>query len=193
MGCSSNRLGPDLHVSWRRKCVEPGISIVSRLSSELDFFVLFSAAATLIGSPGQGNYAAANAFMDGLAHHRKAKGLPALSIDWGAWAEAGMAARLAKKDAERWTDRGLRLIQLDEGMAKLGEMLVSSRAQIVAAPIDWSRFFAAAVSGRTSFAFLGDQSILQGEQYPRANRLVRTMIISSVASPASLPRAGSRY
>ena len=48
------------------------------LSSDLDFFVLFSAAATLIGSPGQGNYTAANAFMDGLAHHRKAKGLVAL-------------------------------------------------------------------------------------------------------------------
>ena len=106
------------------------------LSSKLDFFVLFSAAATLIGSPGQSNYAAANAFMDGLAHHRKAMGLPALSIDWGAWAEAGMAARLSKKDAERWTERGLRPIQLDEGMAKLGEMLFSSRAQIVAAPID---------------------------------------------------------
>jgi acyl carrier protein len=121
------------------------------LSSELDFFVLFSAAATLIGSPGQGNYAAANAFMDGLAHHRKAKGLPALSIDWGAWAEAGMAARLAKKHAERWARRGLRLIQLNEGMAKLGELLRSSRAQIVAAPID--QMFADTASGRPPSLF----------------------------------------
>ena len=123
------------------------------LSSELDFFVLFSAAATLIGSPGQGNYTAANAFMDGLAHHRKAKGLPALSIDWGAWAEAGMAASLAKKDGERWVERGLRPIQLDEGMAKLGEMLLSSRAQIVAAPIDWSKMFSRRATGRTSSLF----------------------------------------
>ena len=146
-------MGPISRSSWRRKFVGPGTSIVSRLSSELDFFVLFSAAATLIGSPGQANYAAANAFMDGLAHHRKAKGLPALSIDWGAWAETGMAARLTKKDAERWTDRGVRPIQLDEGMAKLGEMLVSSRAQIVAAPIDWSRMFASADSGRPPSLF----------------------------------------
>ncbi len=123
------------------------------LSLELDFFVMFSAAATLIGSPGQCSYAAANAFMDGLAHHRKAKGLPGLSIDWGAWAETGMAARLAKKDAERWTDRGVRLIQLDQGMAKLGEMLVNSRAQIVAAPIDWWRMFASTVHGRSPSLF----------------------------------------
>jgi len=118
------------------------------LSAELDFFVMFSSAATFVGSPGQGNYAAANAFMDGLAHYRKAKGLPALSIDWGAWAEAGMAARLSKKDADRWAARGLRPIQSDEGMAKLGEMLVSSRAQIVAAPIDSSRIFSNANFGR---------------------------------------------
>ena len=111
------------------------------LWTDLDFFVFFSAAASLIGSPGQGNYAAANAFMDGLAHHRKAKGLPALSIDWGAWAETGMAARLAKKDAERWTERGVRPIQLDEGMKRLGEMLFSSHAQIVALPVDWSKMF----------------------------------------------------
>jgi acyl transferase domain-containing protein/NADPH:quinone reductase-like Zn-dependent oxidoreductase/NADP-dependent 3-hydroxy acid dehydrogenase YdfG len=123
------------------------------LSSELDFFVLFSAAATLIGSPGQSNYSAANAFMDGLAHHRKARGLTALSIDWGAWAEAGMATRLAKKDAERWADRGLQPIRLEEGLAKLGEMLFSSRAQIVAAPIEWSKIFARPAYGRPSSLF----------------------------------------
>jgi acyl transferase domain-containing protein/NADPH:quinone reductase-like Zn-dependent oxidoreductase/acyl carrier protein/NADP-dependent 3-hydroxy acid dehydrogenase YdfG len=123
------------------------------LSSELDFFVLFSSAATLIGSPGQGSYAAANAFMDGLAHHRKAKGLPGLSIDWGVWAQSGMAARMAKKDAARWAERGLLPIQLDQGMAKLGEMLVSTRAQIVAAPIDWSRMFASTISGRPPFLY----------------------------------------
>jgi myxalamid-type polyketide synthase MxaB len=151
------------------------------LSSELDFFVLFSAAATLIGSPGQGNYAAANAFMDGLAHHRKAKRLPALCIDWGAWAETGMAARLAKKDAERWTDRGLRPIQLDEGMAKLGEMLVSSRAQIVAARIDWSRMFDKTVFGRPPSLFSevfkpsGTAISTSGKARPDADNFVRCL------------------
>jgi NAD(P)-dependent dehydrogenase (short-subunit alcohol dehydrogenase family)/acyl carrier protein len=123
------------------------------LSSKLDYFVLFSAASTLLGSLGQGNYAAANAFMDGLAHYRKAKGWPALSINWGAWAEVGMAARLAKKDAARWTDRGLLSIPLDEGMAKLREMLASPLAQIVAAPVDWQRMFVETASGRPPSLF----------------------------------------
>ena len=126
-------------------------------SLDLDFFVLFSAAAAIIGSPGQGNYAAANAFMDALAHQRKAMGRPALSINWGPWAEVGMAARLETKDAQRWRDRGLRPIALERGMKALGEMIDVSQAQIVAMPVDWSRLLASSGVGQ-SVAFFTEVS-----------------------------------
>src|SRR5439155_17412903 len=61
-------------------------------SRPLDFFVLFSSGSSLVGSPGQANYCAANAFLDALAHHRHAQGLPALAINWGRWTDVGLAA-----------------------------------------------------------------------------------------------------
>src|SRR5262249_11791726 len=60
----------------------------------LDFFVSFSSAASLLATPGQGSYAAGNAFKDALGHLRKRSGLPGLTVNWGAWAEAGMAASM---------------------------------------------------------------------------------------------------
>ena len=102
---------------------------------QLDFFILFSSASAWIGNPGQANYAAANAFLDALAHERRALGLPALSIDWGAWSEIGVAASLA---ADR-TRAGMRPIRPEEGLEILRQCLAHSSPQIAVLPVDGSK------------------------------------------------------
>ncbi|RRR73825.1 MAG: SDR family NAD(P)-dependent oxidoreductase, partial [Candidatus Viridilinea halotolerans] len=79
-----------------------GAWLLHQLSAtcDLDLFVLFSSLSSIVGNPGQGNYAAANAFLDGVALRRQQQGLPGLSINWGAWAEVGMAAHTSHAAVE---------------------------------------------------------------------------------------------
>lgn len=106
----------------------------------LDFFVLFSSIASLLGSPGQGNYAAANAFLDALAHYRQGQGLPALSINWGPWAETGMAANLGDRHQQRLSTLGVDLIASKQGLQVLGQLLPQSLTQVGVLPVQWSQF-----------------------------------------------------
>jgi acyl transferase domain-containing protein len=109
----------------------------------LELFVLFSSAASLLGAAGQGNYAAANTFLDALAHHRQAHGLPALSINWGPWDHRGMVATLAQRDLNRWKNQGIESIQPSEGVRLLERMVKGTAPQAGVLLIDWERFLSA--------------------------------------------------
>ncbi|MEO1467175.1 MAG: KR domain-containing protein, partial [Cyanobacteria bacterium J06633_1] len=99
---------------------------------ELDFFILFSSVASLIGSPGQSNYTVANAGLDAIARYRQSQNLPALSINWGAWANSGMAVK------QGFSVKGLNLIEPDEGLEALAKLL-GSQAQIGVISADWQQ------------------------------------------------------
>ncbi|AUB35345.1 Non-ribosomal peptide synthetase component F [Nostoc flagelliforme CCNUN1] len=119
-----------------------GTWILHTLSQQLqlDFFVTFSSAAALLGSPGQGNYAAANAFMDALTDYRRASGLPGLSINWGLWKDAGMATSLGNRDQARLAAQGMESIPLEQGLQILGNLLGQDRSQVGVLPVNWSKF-----------------------------------------------------
>jgi acyl transferase domain-containing protein/NADPH:quinone reductase-like Zn-dependent oxidoreductase/acyl carrier protein len=102
----------------------------------LDFLVCFSSAASLLGSPGQGNHAAANAFLDAFAHYRHQQGLPALSMNWGVWSEIGSATHVTSQMQQR----GVHPISPDQGIAVFATLLSTRSPQVGVIPIDWAKF-----------------------------------------------------
>jgi NAD(P)-dependent dehydrogenase (short-subunit alcohol dehydrogenase family) len=111
--------------------------------TELDFFVLFSSAAALFGAPGQGNYAAANSLMDAFAHYRASENLPALSINWGPWAQAGLAAALGGALRRRIKARGLEEIEPEDGAEMLAMLMAQPGVvQCGAIAVQWPKLLA---------------------------------------------------
>jgi acyl carrier protein len=102
----------------------------------LDFFVCYSSAAAVLGSAGQSNYAAANAFLDGLVHARRRQGLHGLSVSWGPW-ELGMAAGI---DHRRIAAQGFKAIAPAQGFAILERLLLQDETHACVMPMNWDTY-----------------------------------------------------
>jgi thioester reductase-like protein len=104
---------------------------------DLSAFVLFSSVAAVVGGPGQSTYSAANHFLDGLAQHRRAQGLPATSLAWGLWAQtSGMTGHLEEADLKRMARSGFKPVESEQGPALLDIALTTGLAALVATPMD---------------------------------------------------------
>ncbi len=120
---------------WRGKAEGGWALHRATLDHDLDFFVVYSSVASLLGSPGQAAYAAANAFLDDLVRWRLGHGLPATGIHWGAWSEVGRGQHLAQQ--------GHVTISPSDGVEALERILTGGHRQIAYSPIDAARWTAA--------------------------------------------------
>ncbi|HET9316133.1 MAG TPA: SDR family NAD(P)-dependent oxidoreductase, partial [Vicinamibacteria bacterium] len=148
--------GPLVRLDWPRfeRVLAPKVAGAWNLhlltrDDPLDFFLLFSSAASLLGAPAQGNYAAANAFLDALARYRQAAGLPASSINWGAWAGAGMSAAVDERLKQLWRSRGLELLDRGQALDALGSLVAEPRVQVGVMSVSWPRFAESIAGGVT--------------------------------------------
>jgi acyl carrier protein len=105
----------------------------------LDCFVMFSSVSSIFGNPAQGNYSAANAFLDSLAHHRRALGLPALTVNWGVLGGEGYVAR-NERVAEFLARQGTTEISPGEVTALLDSFLRAGSTQAMAIRVDWAKW-----------------------------------------------------
>ncbi|MEV0589366.1 thioester reductase domain-containing protein [Nonomuraea sp. NPDC050310] len=121
-------LAPKTHAAWNLHR--------QTLAHHPHTFVLYSSIAGVIGGPGQGNYAAANSFLDALARMRRAEGLPATSICWGLWEQAtGITGHLAEADRRRIARTGLSPLTQEQGLALFDAALSSEEPVLVATPL----------------------------------------------------------
>ena len=128
------------------------------LTAEMDLgaFVLFSSAAATVGSPGQGNYTAANAFLDALAAHRRARGLAGCSLSWGWWEQvSGLTSGLGEVDLSRFRRQGALPFSSSEGLELFDLAVSADRAQLVPIRLDVAALRALARAGELPVVFGG--------------------------------------
>jgi NAD(P)-dependent dehydrogenase (short-subunit alcohol dehydrogenase family)/acyl carrier protein len=151
-----NVLRPKIDGAWN----------LHRLSREMPIeqFVLFSSWASIGGSHGQANHCAANAFLDALAHFRRSQGLPALSVNWGAWSETGAASG---DDLQRQLARsGMDSMAPDRALEALDRALRLDEPQVAIAAIQWPRYLAQRTNQGSSFFYSEFDSRNQSRREP---------------------------
>ncbi|MET9293131.1 type I polyketide synthase [Streptomyces sp. NPDC003077] len=138
-------IGPALlEKVWRPKATGAWLLHHAVQDQDLDWWVTFSSAASLLGNPGQGAYAAANAWLDEFTSWRRAQGLPATCVNWGPWAEAGRGTVMEQ--------RGYTMIAPAEGIAALERILAHDRARTAYTPADLPRWLESyPATARTAF------------------------------------------
>ncbi|MDB6055018.1 MAG: polyketide synthase [Verrucomicrobiales bacterium] len=145
-------------------------------TNDLDFFVLFSSTASLLGWAGQSNHSAANAFLDSLAYWRRSQGKPGLSINWGAWAEVGAATRGSIR--EQMESKGMRMLAPEAGLKAFENLLLDGSTQAGVAEINWQRL----LGTRERNAFLS--------HFEPKTKATETPMVSSARSELSKLQGG---
>ncbi|AXB42462.1 polyketide synthase [Amycolatopsis albispora] len=151
----------------------------------LSAFIVFSSAGATFGAPGQANYAAANAALDALAAHRRARGLPGLSLAWGLWAErGGMTGHLDDGELRRITGSGVEPLPADEGLALFDAACAHPEAALVPVRLNASALRAQAKAGTLPAIFRG---LFRGPARPSAGNTPATSSLRTelAAAPES--------
>lgn len=154
-------LAPKVHGAWHLHTLSQ--------ASDLDFFIAFSSMTSVVETGGQSNYAAANAFLDGLMQARQRVGLPSLSIQWGPWSEVGMAAKLS------FAQQGVETITPAQGrqifhalLTELGRLQAEGWADVGVFPIRWPRFLAKPQGASAFYAHFQQQNANAPQEAPAA-------------------------
>ncbi len=163
-----------------------GASNLHRLAGDtpLDHFVLFSSMASLVTMPGQGNYAAANSFLDALAHLRRAEGKAGLSVNWGPWAEIGHAAtEYGRRAHERLATLGVDPLPPEFALDALEALMQRGATQTGVAQVNWVRLFEADPAAAAS-PLLSEFLQPQDEAIQRETELVAALRTCAPANRA---------
>ena len=150
------------------------------LDLSLDLFVLFSSATALLGAPGQANYSAANAFLDAFAHYRRSTGRAALTINWGAWAEIGLAARMSSSAS--LVKQGIKAMPPRLAFAALSQAMRHHGAQLGAMDIDWRTY----QLNKKPHAFL---TAFQEDPISQIRQTTKSSLLSDLANANAEDRA----